>query len=114
LREKRGLSQVEAAKRMGIVRTTYSNYEAGNREPDIDTIKKFADFFEVSIDYLLGTEYSKGTREFLAAVELSDEEATKRLKAILIHNGKELSDDSIKEILSFARYKVSQDQSKSQ
>lgn len=56
LREKRGLSQVEAAKRMGIVRTTYSNYEAGNREPDNDTLRKIAEFFEVSTDYLLGND----------------------------------------------------------
>jgi transcriptional regulator with XRE-family HTH domain len=53
LREKMGISQTELAKRMGIVRPTYSNYEAGNREPDFDTIKRLADFFSVSIDYLL-------------------------------------------------------------
>lgn len=56
LRERKGLTQGEAAKKMGIVRTTYSNYEAGNREPDNDTLKKFSEFFEVSIDYLLGNE----------------------------------------------------------
>ena len=56
LRERKGVSQSRAAKDMGIVRTTYSNYEAGNREPDLDTIKKIADYFEVSTDYLLGQE----------------------------------------------------------
>jgi transcriptional regulator with XRE-family HTH domain len=54
LRERSGLTQSGAAKKMGIVRTTYSNYEAGNREPDNDTLKLFADFFEVTTDYLLG------------------------------------------------------------
>jgi transcriptional regulator with XRE-family HTH domain len=53
LREKRGISQSRAAKDMKIVRTTYSNYEAGNREPDLDTLKKIADYYEVSTDYLL-------------------------------------------------------------
>lgn len=57
LREKMGLSQGEAAKKMGIVRTTYSNYEAGNRQPDNDTLKKFAEFFGVSVDYLVGNDY---------------------------------------------------------
>lgn len=56
LREKMGISQAELARRMGIVRPTYSNYEAGNREPDVDTIKRLSDFFDVSIDYLLGNE----------------------------------------------------------
>lgn len=63
LREKRGLSQGEAANRMGLVRTTYSNYEAGNREPDNDTLKKFSDFFNVSIDYLLGNDDTNRTMD---------------------------------------------------
>lgn len=58
LRERRGISQSRAAKQMGIVRTTYSNYEAGNREPDLETIKKIAEFFEVSVDYLLERDES--------------------------------------------------------
>lgn len=59
LRERMGLSQTAAAKKMGIVRTTYSNYEAGNREPDVETIKKMSEFFEVSTDYLLGNDESQ-------------------------------------------------------
>lgn len=54
LRKKRGLSQTEVAKKIGIPRTTFSGYENGNREPDYDTLKLLADFFEVSTDYLLG------------------------------------------------------------
>ncbi|SDJ62270.1 helix-turn-helix domain-containing protein [Paenibacillus naphthalenovorans] len=59
LREKKGISQTEAAKRLGIVRTTYSNYESGNREPDIETIEKIARFYDVSVDYLLGISDTK-------------------------------------------------------
>ena len=55
LRERKKISQGEAAKRMGIVRTTYSNYEAGNREPDNYTLKVLSDFYGVTTDYLLGT-----------------------------------------------------------
>jgi len=54
LREKRGLSQTEVAKRMGIARTTYSGYELGTREPDQNTLMKLARFFDVSVDYLIG------------------------------------------------------------
>jgi len=54
LREKRGLSQAEVAKRLGIARTTYSGYEIGTREPDQNTLIKLAKFFDVSVDYLLG------------------------------------------------------------
>lgn len=54
LRKKKKLTQSDVAKRLGIPRGTYSNYELGNREPDFSTAEKLADIFEVSIDYLLG------------------------------------------------------------
>jgi transcriptional regulator with XRE-family HTH domain len=54
LRKGRGWTQEEAAKRLGLIRSTYSNYESGKREPDFDTAKAMAEFFEVSVDYLLG------------------------------------------------------------
>lgn len=63
LRERMGITQSEAARRMGIVRTTYSNYEAGNREPDNETLKKIADFYGVSVDFLLGAEEKKKPNE---------------------------------------------------
>ncbi|MCU5063559.1 helix-turn-helix domain-containing protein [Bacillus cereus] len=55
LRKERKLRQEDMAKQLGIARTTYAMYEQGNREPDYSTLIKLANFFEVSIDYLLGT-----------------------------------------------------------
>ncbi|PGM75489.1 transcriptional regulator [Bacillus cereus] len=55
LRKERKLRQEDMAKQLGIARTTYAMYEQGNREPDYNTLIKLATFFEVSIDYLLGT-----------------------------------------------------------
>lgn len=89
LREKMGLSQGEAAKRMGIVRTTYSNYEAGNREPDNDTLKKFSEFFSVTIDYLLGNEPVKSINE-------QAKDAAFEAYLRLPHDKKKLIDDMIK------------------
>ncbi|MBP3950301.1 helix-turn-helix domain-containing protein [Bacillus suaedae] len=54
LRKNRNLTQADQAKVLGIARTTYAMYEQGNREPDYDTLKKLADFFDVDTDYLLG------------------------------------------------------------
>jgi transcriptional regulator with XRE-family HTH domain len=56
LRKERGLTQEAAAKMLGIARSTFANYENGIREPDNETLKHIADFYEVSIDYLLGRE----------------------------------------------------------
>jgi transcriptional regulator with XRE-family HTH domain len=55
LRKDKGLTQEEAAKRLGMVRSTYSNYENGKREPDFETAKKIADFYDKTVDYLLGS-----------------------------------------------------------
>ena len=53
LRKHQELTQIEIAKRLNMNSATYSKYETGTTEPDIATIKKLANFFDVSIDYLL-------------------------------------------------------------
>lgn len=54
LRKETNITQSELAKRLGIPRTTYSNYENGNRQPDYETLQKIANYFGVSSDYLIG------------------------------------------------------------
>ena len=56
LRIKRGLSQTQLADAMGLKRSAIGNYELGIREPDLDTIEAFADFFDTSIADLMGRE----------------------------------------------------------
>jgi transcriptional regulator with XRE-family HTH domain len=47
-------TQEDIAKYLGISRARYSHYENGRSEPDNETLKKLADFFNVTTDYLLG------------------------------------------------------------
>ena len=54
LREKRGLTQKELAQHIHISRDTYAQYEINRRSPDFKTLIYLADFFGVTIDYLLG------------------------------------------------------------
>ncbi|WP_426452023.1 helix-turn-helix domain-containing protein [Paenibacillus sp. S-38] len=54
LRKQKKLTQEQVAEQTGIPRSTYSNYESGKREPDIETIKMLAQFNNVSVNYLLG------------------------------------------------------------
>lgn len=56
LRKKRGLSQASLAEKMLMKRSTIGNYERGIREPDLDTVEAFADFFDVSVADMLGRE----------------------------------------------------------
>lgn len=54
LREDRDLRQSDLAKMVGIDQRTISNYETGKSNPDSDALIRLADFFNVSIDYLVG------------------------------------------------------------
>lgn len=68
LREERKLSQVEVARALGISRSGFSMYELGEREPDMETVRKLASYFNVTTDYLLGhtTEPRGATDEGIA------------------------------------------------
>ncbi|MBR1747075.1 MAG: helix-turn-helix transcriptional regulator [Clostridia bacterium] len=54
LRKEKGVSQQKAAWDLGIDPSTIAKYETGDRLPDIFTLSKIADYFDVSCDYLLG------------------------------------------------------------
>ncbi len=54
LRKMRKLSQLKLALDMNMNQNTISRYENMEREADYKTLIKFADYFDVSLDYLLG------------------------------------------------------------
>lgn len=54
LRKSFGLTQNELAQKIKITRSRLGMYEAGQREPDYETLEVIADFFNVDTDYLLG------------------------------------------------------------
>ena len=53
LRKKRRISQLRLAIDLGMNQNSISRYETGEREADYQTLIAFADYFNVSIDYLL-------------------------------------------------------------
>ena len=58
LRAEKGATQKEVAEFIGCSPLVYSRYEREEREPDIDTLCRLANYFEVSIDYLVERETS--------------------------------------------------------
>lgn len=54
LRREKELSQAELAKLLNMGQSTIAMYERNKRTPDPATLKRLADFFNVSVDYLLG------------------------------------------------------------
>ena len=59
LRKERRLNRKEVANALKIDQSTYGKYELGKREPDLKTIEALANFFEVTVDYLLGRTGAK-------------------------------------------------------
>lgn len=55
LREESGLSQSELAKLVQISKSSINMYERGEREPKFETLEILADYFNVDMNYLLGT-----------------------------------------------------------
>ncbi len=59
LRKIKKMTQNEIASYLGVSQNTYSQYENGLRNIDIETLKKLSNFFNVSIDYLVSNNLNK-------------------------------------------------------
>lgn len=58
LRTAFGWSQVELAKRLGVVKQTVSNWENENIQPSVEMLVRLATLFNVTTDYLLGLDHT--------------------------------------------------------
>lgn len=105
LRTQNGLQQKEIASALNISKQSYSNYELGQREPSIETLCLLADYFGVSVDYLLGkpqwTEEEKALgvgnhKTVLSAEEWDALEAIEQLR-------QKKGDEAVKTVLQMIR-----------
>ncbi len=67
LRKEKGLSQKEAAAKLGISQALLSHYEKGIRECGQSFLIKIADFYDVSCDYILGRTNERNDFQSIAA-----------------------------------------------
>ncbi|MDW0111584.1 helix-turn-helix transcriptional regulator [Sporosarcina saromensis] len=77
LRNNKGLSQKDLTDRLHINRSTYARYETNSTQPDYETLSRLADFFDVTIDYLLArSDIPNHKAVFVAGkdINLTDEE----------------------------------------
>ena len=56
LRKAHCMTMKQLGAEIGVAESTISQYETGKRQPDNETLLKLGEFFEVSVDYLLGAE----------------------------------------------------------
>lgn len=59
LRKERGARQEQVAVALDISMSAYCNYEQGKREPTASVLDRMADYYDVSVDYLLGRSDSR-------------------------------------------------------
>lgn len=67
LLDERDMTQGDLAKELSVVHATVSHYCSDKRIPDAKTLERLADFFAVSVDYLLGRTIVKAPIETIAA-----------------------------------------------
>ena len=83
LRNELGITQPVLAKALGISRSDLSLYEIEKREPEIATILKIADFFDVTVDYLLGRRIKVAHDEDVSSrATTSHGDVLKKLRAL--------------------------------
>ena len=96
IRQQKGMLQKELAAKLGIAANTLSQYETGNREPDIETTKKIAAALNVTLDELVGA-----TEKAPSGVDgrsVSDDD----IKFALFGGGGEITDEMYDEVKRFA------------
>lgn len=95
LRKEKGISLKELGAEIGVAESTMSLYENGKRQPDYETLLKLAEYFGVTVDYLL-----RGDDNF----ERLPEELV-----ILNRNAKKWSHEKQKQLLELARVVFKED-----
>ncbi len=93
MRKKAGLTMKEVGSAVGSAESTMSLYETGKRQPDFCTMKRIADYFGVTVDYLMRSE----VEEILE--KRSSEEQT------LLRGYRNLSENDKKEVLEYIEFK---------
>lgn len=101
LREKKGILQKELAMSLNTSASTIGMYEHERREPDNRTLKKIANFFNVSIDYLLDNDNINITSEI--SLKRKDELRKILIKNNCLNNNDELDDEELETLINFIK-----------
>jgi len=102
LRERKKMTQKELAKYMNISQTSIAHYEKGDRQPPIQLLLDFSDFFGVSIDELVGNSKKNKSKR----LHLDKDQALKDLYNYLLNKNHSKFMDYIERLLSVMDLKI--------
>jgi HTH-type transcriptional regulator, competence development regulator len=112
LRLQKKLTHQDMADFLGITRQGYSKYESGQSQPDIETINKLAQFFNVTTDYLLGRmdnpnpPIPKELNTLLKINQLIKEYNVEQMGFFDIEKWESLSKEEIEDIIKYFEWVV--------
>lgn len=109
LRDERGLKDSDVAREASVSKSTFSDWKVGRSKPGIKKLQKIADFFGVTVDYLMtGKEEDKKEN---SVIDIKDELERmrdllkNRTRHLIYYDGEKLDDESLDAIL--AMYEMS-------
>lgn len=106
LRKMRGITMKQLGEVVGLAESTISQYETGKRQPDNETLLKLGEFFNVTVDYLLGADQKEKAPTL---TEKDERDIARKLDAImeeitqggdLMFDGDPMSEEAIESILA--------------
>lgn len=98
LRKKANITQERFSQIIGVARSTLAMYEIDKSEPDLNTLQKIADYFGVTIDYLLGREQP------VEKQEISVPEKYKDVMVAFQDGAENLTQEDIDDVVKFIEF----------
>ena len=92
LREYKDLSQINLADYLGITQQTYSLWEKGTKIIPLKHLNSLSNFYEISMDYIVGLTDEKNNSSIIKLTELNKNEIGSRIKKIREDNNLTLRD----------------------
>lgn len=74
IRKANGITMKQLAVAIGVAEASISFYETGKRQPDIETLCRLANYFNVSVDYLVGNDMALSPAANSARIVIDDAE----------------------------------------
>jgi len=111
-RNDKGLTQMEAAKKLGVTNGALSGYERNYRDPDTNMLKEMAELYEVSLDYLVGNKFSNHE---VGLSQKDERDIAKRMDELrkdltsasgLLFNGEPMSDEAKESLLEAMEFGI--------
>ncbi len=107
-RKNNNINQTQLAEKLYLDRSSISKYESGKQIPETPTLEKLADFFDVSIDYLLGKTDIRNYDDNSSLDSINKNLNVNNLKTLAAHfDEEEFTEDDLDDIENFIKFIVS-------